>query len=339
MGTPDAQERGSHDRSQDRHPQAPSNPEIAEVLDRIADLLEVQHASPYRVRAYRAGARTVRSHPESIARIAREGRGSEKEDEQDGLESLSGIGKSLAATIREQVSTGRVGFLERLEGQVSPTDLFTTVPGIGEELAHRIESELHLETLEDLEAAAADGRLETVPGFGPRRVRGVRDALDHMLRFASRRRRAGFATRSGSGDSGEARGRVVDEADRPRIGLLLELDREYRERASRGELRQIAPRRFNPEHRAWLPVLHVEREGWSLTALFSNTARAHELGRTNDWVVIYYEQDGNEGQCTVVTERSGPSSGLRVVRGREIESIRASGSSSRSSGSAPEGEA
>jgi hypothetical protein len=286
----------------------PTNEEIAEVLERIADLLEVQEAESHRVRAYRNAARSVRIQPDPIAaRVPAAVGGS------DDLESLPGIGKSIAASIRELVRRGRLGFLERLEGQVSPADLFTTVPGIGDELAHRIESQLHLETLEDLEAAAADGRLETVPGIGRRRARGVRESLGHMLRFAATRR---------------ARGRIPDaegdsSSDRPPVALLLEVDREYRERAGRDELRKIAPRRFNPEHRAWLPVLHLERAGWSITALFSNTARAHELGRTDDWVVLYFERDGIEGQCTVVTERSGPAKGLRVVRGREAESMRA----------------
>ena len=66
-------------------------------------------------------------------------------------------------------------------------------------------------------------------------------------------------------------------------------------------------------------MLHTERDGWSFTALFSNTARAHELGTTGDWVILYYERDGDEDQCTVVTERHGPLSGRRVVRGREAE--------------------
>jgi len=64
-------------------------------------------------------------------------------------------------------------------------------------------------------------------------------------------------------------------------------------------------------------VLHTEREGRSFTALFSNTARAHELGLERDWVILYHERDGHEDQCTVVTERHGPLAGRRVVRGRE----------------------
>jgi hypothetical protein len=97
------------------------------------------------------------------------------------------------------------------------------------------------------------------------------------------------------------------------------VDAEYRRRAAAGELRHIAPRRFNPERRAWLPVLHTERGEHAFTALFSNTARAHQLGTTRDWVILYFERDGDEDQCTVVSERAGPLAGRRVVRGREAE--------------------
>ena len=109
-------------------------------------------------------------------------------------------------------------------------------------------------------------------------------------------------------------------AEGPAVELLLQVDREYRERAARDDLPTIAPRRFNPQRTAWLPVLHTVRGNWHFTALFSNTARAHELGRTRDWVVIYFYDDHHqEGQHTVVTETRGPLRGRRVVRGREEE--------------------
>jgi putative hydrolase len=97
------------------------------------------------------------------------------------------------------------------------------------------------------------------------------------------------------------------------------VDREYRERAEAGVLKTITPRRFNPEGLAWLPIMHTERQGWDFTAMYSNTARAHELDRTRDWVVIYYQRDGEEEQCTIVTEYQGALRGERVVRGRERE--------------------
>jgi hypothetical protein len=115
--------------------------------------------------------------------------------------------------------------------------------------------------------------------------------------------------------------RMRQEAVRPSTALLLEVDHEYREKAAAGHLRLIAPRRFNPQGEAWLPILHTRRGDWHFTALFSNTPLAHELDRTRDWVVIYYHTDASpEGQCTVVTETRGRLAGRRVVRGREAES-------------------
>jgi hypothetical protein len=100
----------------------------------------------------------------------------------------------------------------------------------------------------------------------------------------------------------------------------LDVDREYRSAAQAGTLAKIAPRRFNPHGEAWLPVLHTQRGDWQFTALFSNTARAHELGREHDWVVIYGEDPQHgERQYTVVTATHGSLSGRRVVRGRQTE--------------------
>jgi DNA polymerase (family 10) len=284
-----------------------SNEEIADVLERIAELLEAQGAISYRVNAYRRAARLVENSEQSIAELA---------DVRDGdtLEDLPDIGKSIAGSIRELVHTGRLGLLERLEGQIAPEDLFTTVPGIGEELAKRIHAELHIETLEEMELAAHDGRLEKVPGIGNRRVRAIRDSLEALLSRSSRRRARRLRHTDQEGMGG-------GEAEAPSIAAVLEVDEEYRRKASEGKLRTISPRRFNPEGKVLLPVLHTDREGWQFTALFSNTARAHELNKTSDWVVIYYEKDGHENQNTAVTESHGLLKGRRVVRGREGECL------------------
>jgi hypothetical protein len=125
---------------------------------------------------------------------------------------------------------------------------------------------------------------------------------------------------------GERLGRIrtarrgVGPVTPPPVGLLLDADRLYRERAAAGQLRLIAPKRFNPEGVAWLPVMHARREDWHLTLMWSNTARAHELGKTRDWLVVYFRRDGQpEGRCTIVTETHGPLKGRRVVRGREAD--------------------
>jgi len=82
----------------------------------------------------------------------------------------------------------------------------------------------------------------------------------------------------------------------PGVELLLDVDREYRQKVRAGLLPRIAPRRLNPEGKAWLPVLHTRFGPWHFTALFSNTERAHELHRTYDWVLIFFsDPDSGEG--------------------------------------------
>ncbi|NNL85567.1 MAG: DNA-binding protein [Myxococcales bacterium] len=282
-----------------------SNPEIADVLERVADLLEAQDANPHRVRAYRAAAETIRVHEKPLSEILALGG-------VEAVDALPTIGRTIAAHVAELVHRRGLSLLDRLEGEVSPVQLLTTLPGIGSELATRIHRDLHVDTLEELEVAVHDGRLDGVAGFGPRRVRAVREELSAILGRSARhraRREAWLASRR----------EPPETLPRPDVDALLSIDAEYREAAQAGLLRRIAPRRFNPTGAAWLPILHAERDGWHFTALFSNTARAHELGRTRDWVVITYSRDGDEGQCTVVTERGGPLRGKRVVRGREDE--------------------
>jgi hypothetical protein len=285
----------------------PSNDQIAEVLERISDLLEVQGGSTFRVRAYRKAARTVRETEDPLVIIV-------DHEGIEGLEKLPNIGKSISSVILEFIYNGRVSFLERLEGQVSPEDLFTTVPGIGEVLASKIHHELKIDTLEELELAANDGRLQDLGGFGERRVRGIRNTLAAMLSRSGRRRaRRGLRWL-------EMHDKDI-EVNQPSVGLILKIDDQYRDKAARGELKTITPRRFNPEKKAWLPVLHSDEDGRLFTAMYSNSARAHELGKTKVWVIIYYERDGDENQCTVVTERSGILNGWRVIRGRESECL------------------
>jgi hypothetical protein len=199
------------------------------------------------------------------------------------------------------VVSGHCGQLERLRGSTDPEKIFRTIPGIGPVLARKLAENLQVETLEALEIAAHDGTLERLDGIGPRRAQMIRVALSERLgRPRLRHSRAA--------------------AERPDIDMLLDVDREYREKAAAGVLRLIAPKRLNPAGKAWLPILHTERGEWIFTALYSNTLLAHRLGRTKDWVVIHYHTDTSpEGQCTVVTEATGPAAGRRVVRGRELE--------------------
>jgi hypothetical protein len=267
------------------------NDDVAGRLTEAAWLLRDQGADPYRVNAYLRAASAVRHHAEPVdVLFRREGL--------DGLMALPGVGDTIARAIREVLAHGRLPMLERLRGESDPVHLLATVPGVGRVFAERLHDELGLETLADLEAAAHDGRLETVAGFGAKRIAGIRDSLAHRL------------------------GRVrLTQPDRPApdVGELLDVDREYREKAAAGQLRQIAPRRFNPAGEAWLPILHTTRGPRHYTALFSNTARAHRAGTTRDWVVLYHDDGHGERQHTVITATHGRLAGRRVVAGREAE--------------------
>jgi DNA polymerase (family X) len=274
------------------------NPSIAQALREMAVLLNAQGDNAYRVAAYRRAADMVAHLPRSLREI-------HHDEGEAGLDTLPGVGPRIAAAITELLSTGRWQQLERLRGEADPDALFRTIPGVGAELAHRLHDELGVQTLEALELAANDGRLESLPRVGARRAAAIRSALQQMLD----RQRALRRSRPAPSDAPE-----------PPVALLLEADRSYRAGAQAGTLPTIAPKRFNPGGKAWLPVLHTERSGWHITALYSNTARAHELGRVHDWVVLYVEDDAHrEHQYTVVTAGRGVLVGQRVVRGREAE--------------------
>lgn len=281
--------------------QPPTNAAIAEALEQLADRLAEREANPHRVQAYRTAAQTVRATEHPLADIvAQEGTGA--------LKKLPGIGNNLASRIAGFVETGRLQLLEHLNEAFSPADVFTRISGIGPELARRIHAELNVASLEELEMAAYDGRLERIDGFGRRRIRALRDQLNTMLTRQSLRRRHRFRPAPHAAPSA------------PSVAMVLSVDREYRHRSAYEELPRIAPRRFNPAGNAWLPLLKTQRHPWSFTALFSNTARAHRLDKTDDWVVIYGEGAGHMPvQYTVVTETRGDLKGKRVVRGREAE--------------------
>jgi len=271
------------------------NQDIADKLLEIAALLKEQRANPFRVNAYRNAANVIIDLPQPVSEIVA------RKDLQ-GLVALPGIGEGIARSIYEYVALGRMSRLESLKGGHDPIALFETIPGIGPKLAHRIIEHLHIDSLEALEVAAHNQRLEKVPGFSPGKVAMVQAWLAQV--FGRQRPRP----------------QPQEPFTEPSVQLILHVDRQYRKKASDAELPIIAPKRFNPDGKAWLPVMHVSKQGWHFTALFSNTARAHQLNRTQDWVVIYfYDDQHHESQHTVVTETHGALTGERVVRGRETE--------------------
>ena len=273
------------------------NAAVARRLDELAELLQARAENPFRVRSYRRAAQVIRELAEPVQTLLdREG--------VDGLENLPGIGKSLARSIEMLTRTGHLALLDRLRAASDPTTALSTVSGIGHDIAARIYEQLGISTLDELEAAAIDGRLGRVPGMGRKRLRSVVECLSGRGRQTT--------------PSPPSRAHFEAE-EIPPVAELLDVDREYGDKAAAGKLPMIAPRRFNPTGEAWLPILHTERHGRHYTALYSNTARAHELGTTHDWVVIYLDDESRRYQCTAITSRFGSLRGHRIIRGREDE--------------------
>ena len=129
--------------------QRPTNNAIADLLERIGQLLETKETNPYRVRAYFSAAATVRGADESVAKLA---------GDRAALMQLPGIGDGLAGLITEFVQTGQSALLRELESEDKPGSLFDRIPGVGETLSRRIAETLDIRTLEELEQAAHDGQ-------------------------------------------------------------------------------------------------------------------------------------------------------------------------------------
>jgi hypothetical protein len=278
------------------------NEQLAHCLDEIADLLDAQSANLFRRHAYRAAADTVRRLTQPISQIL-------VEEGTTALTRLPGIGISIARTLERLCETGHAPLLDQLRAVFGPEEKLATIPGIGPKTAASIHSLLGIETLSDLQAAAYDGRLNRVPGIGRKRLQAVRETLAGRFRRPLR-----FAKQAGGNaqelSAGDKRRLVAD---------LLSVDEEYRRRAEIDSLLRVAPRRFNPNREAWLPILETERLGRRYKAIYSNTARAHELDTVRDWVVISRDVAGGEGQWTVLTSRFGKLRGRRIVRGLERE--------------------
>jgi len=134
------------------------NADIAADFDELADLLEIEGANPFRIRAYRNAARTMRDLPQDVAAMLAKG---------EDLTELPGIGKDLAAKIREIVETGTAAMLEEHRKTVPVTLVeLLKIPGIGPKRVKALYHDLGIRTLDQLQKAAEEGRVRTLQGFG-----------------------------------------------------------------------------------------------------------------------------------------------------------------------------
>jgi hypothetical protein len=155
--------------------------------------------------------------------------------------------------------------------------------------------------------------LDDLPGVGP----GIARIIEQLIETG----RSTFLERLRAKADDDHESSTTGPFVEPAISELLDVDREYRTKAAADRLPRLAPRRFNPTRKPWLPVLHTARSDRKYTALFANTARAHELRTTHDWVILRIRDHGREHLITVETETRGPLTGQRVIRGREWECL------------------
>ena len=155
------------------------NPEIAHTLEEVADILEIRNSNPFRIRAYRNAVRTVETLTVPLRRWVEEKRP---------LTDLPGIGKEMANHIQEMVETGTLGFRDELLAEV-PRSLIELMrlPGLGPKKAKRIWDDLQVGSVDEVEAAAKEGRIAALPGFGAKSqekiLAGIAEYRQHGSRF------------------------------------------------------------------------------------------------------------------------------------------------------------
>lgn len=158
------------------------NTDVAEMFREMADLLEIEGANPFRVRAYRNAAQTIDDLSRSLTDLVEDG---------EDLTKLRGIGKDLAAAIHEIIETAHYDDLDQLRERVSPSlrDLLT-VPGLGPKRVKQLHKELGIRSLDDLEEELQAGTVSNLEGFGKKTVENIQEALSAGRRKKERRRRA-----------------------------------------------------------------------------------------------------------------------------------------------------
>ena len=149
---------------------------IARILREIADLLEIKDDNPFKIRAYRNGADIAANHPHDLGRL-----------DLAALREIPGIGKDLAARIREIADTGDTAFHRELIAEFPPTVLdLLHLQGVGPKTVATLYRELDIRTLDDLERAAGDGRIRSLRGMGAKKEALILKALDERKRYAGR---------------------------------------------------------------------------------------------------------------------------------------------------------
>ena len=153
------------------------NIDVARIFDEIADVLELKNDNPFRIRSYRRGARVVRDLPEDVKTLLADGK----------LETVPGIGKSLAEKIQEMVKTGTCQTYEETKRDPHyPLLELLTIPGVGPKLAVRLHEELGIRSIDDLERAAKAGKLRGLERLGEKAEEKILKGIEQHRKHGGR---------------------------------------------------------------------------------------------------------------------------------------------------------
>lgn len=158
------------------------NAEIAAALDEVADILEIENANQFRVRAYRNASRIVSSFPEEIAGLLNRG---------GTLKGIRGIGADLAGKIEDLALSGSTQLLRQLRTELPPalTELLR-LPNLGPKRVDILHKELGVETIDQLHDALTDNRVATLPRFGTKLAAKLIESVETLSRTPQRLKRA-----------------------------------------------------------------------------------------------------------------------------------------------------
>lgn len=156
------------------------NSEIADIFATLADLLEIEGANPFRVRAYRAAARTVRGYGRSMSDLVQQ---------RENLSKIPTIGEDLAGKIKVIVETGRLPLLEKVKSRTPSTlSELMQIEGLGAKRVKKLYSELGVQSIDDLRHAARSGRIRHLEGFGQKTEQKIRESVERFTDAMSRTR-------------------------------------------------------------------------------------------------------------------------------------------------------
>jgi DNA polymerase (family 10) len=154
-----------------------TNQQLAEIFQKIADLLEIKGENIYKILAYRKAADSLSILGQNVNELWKEGK----------LTEVDGVGKAIAEKIDELLTTGQLGFLERLEGEVPPSLAeMLRVPDLGPKKVALFWKQLGITNITELDRAAREGKLRSLPGMGEKSEAKIIAGIEALGRRSKR---------------------------------------------------------------------------------------------------------------------------------------------------------